>query len=91
MRALSTMEDAHMLQRDLTRIHDWAEENDMSFNGGKFKVLQYENVGNTPIKSYLTPMNREIETVTRLRDLGVEMSSTGRFDHQTDKVVKMTR
>ena len=85
------MWDAHALQRDLNRIYDWEERNNMSFNSGKFKVLQYGNVGGAPTRSYLTPVNSEIETVTRLRDLGVEMSSTGRFDRQIEKVVKKSR
>ena len=35
-RAVLTMGDAHALQRDLNKIYDWAERNNMSFNSGKF-------------------------------------------------------
>ena len=54
-------------------------------------MLQYGNVGGAPTRSYLTPVNSENETVTRLRNLGVEMLSTGRFYHKLVKVVKKAR
>ena len=43
MRAVSEPNDVMKLQEDLVKIYSWDQDNNMSFNDDKLKVLQYGN------------------------------------------------
>jgi ribonuclease P/MRP protein subunit RPP40 len=40
-RVINNEEDVKVLQRDINAIFEWADENNMYFNGDKFVTLQY--------------------------------------------------
>ena len=83
---LKTMEDASKLQEDLTSIYEWADENNMAFNGGKFEHLRYGGLHEDHV--YTAPEGLEIPTKTEVKDLGVMMSSSGKHDQQIQDIVK---
>jgi hypothetical protein len=60
------------LQEDLVAIYDWAQVNNMQFNGAKFEVLRYRGSGRAGMEHcYLAPDNSEIEEKRIIRDLRV--------------------
>ena len=84
--------DRRVLQEDLERVYEWAEANNMAFNDDKFKVLQYKaGRGSSAPGLYFSPGGAEIEGVPSLRDLGVQMTDSAKFDEQIDKVIKKSR
>ena len=73
--------DCERLQEDLSTIYDWAQVNNMQFNGTKFEVLRYRGSGRTGMEHhYLAPDNSEIEEKRLVRDLGVLMNTQVKFD-----------
>ena len=56
------------LQRDLTKVQEWAERWKMDFNIGKCKVM---HIGNKNPKNVYSMGGNEIETTNAERDLGV--------------------
>ena len=40
-RSIDTEEDVEELQKDLDKLYQWQEDNNMLFNGKKFEVLRY--------------------------------------------------
>ena len=41
LHSIHSPEDAKTLQQDLDAIYNWAEQNNMQFNGSKFELLRY--------------------------------------------------
>jgi hypothetical protein len=73
-RAISSTEDAQLLQDDLNRVYAWAEENNMLFNAKKFEAIRYGK--NTELKkstSYVSNTGSTIKTKESTRDLGVDV------------------
>ena len=56
------------LQRDLTKVQEWAERWKMDFNIGKCKVM---HIGNKNPKNVYSMGGNELETTNAERDLGV--------------------
>ena len=85
VKEIGNAEDAAQLQADLKTLYEWAECNNMKFNGGKFKHLRY---GPLSIDggNYLTEEQDEIDEVTSLGDLGIIMSGTGNFDDHINAI-----
>ena len=73
--------DRQLMQDDLQAVYQWAEGNNMKFNGKKFEELRY-GIQETRSIPYLQPNGEPIETVDEVRDLGIVMSSTAVFDSQ---------
>jgi hypothetical protein len=86
-------EDVENLQDNLERLYEWKNRNNMKFNGSKFQVIRYgpnEDIKNDTI--YFTEdMEDIIERFPSLRDLGVIMSDTGKFDDHIEHVAKKVR
>ena len=71
MRPMSRLDDEHMLPRDLESIYEWAEQNNMSFNNSKFKVLHYEGHGEIPNhRTYTSPGRDQIRKHSKAEELG---------------------
>ena len=73
--------DVTNLQKDLERVYVWAEENKMEFNAEKFEIMRFGN--NDPLKnctSYTSPSGAKIQEKENLRDLGVIMSNSLKFN-----------
>ena len=80
--------DLEKFQEDLEKLYNWAETNNMAFNGTKFELLRYGfNEELKTLSNYLTP-NAEniIEIKDVLRDLGVIMKDKNTFSECIDKV-----
>lgn len=92
-RPITNEHDIEKLQEDLDRIYNWAKQNNMKFNGTKFQVVKYGK--NDDLKNeneYFTEDTDEIiERYETLRDLGVILSDTAKFDKQIESVAKKTR
>ena len=84
--------DAEDLQADLDMLYEWADDNNMAFNGLKFEVLKY---GNNDVKynyDYTNPgATDNIEEKDTLRDLGIQMSNNGKYDEHITYVVRKAK
>ena len=68
-RGIRTESNVTVLQNDLNSIYNWAELNNMSFNGTKFKLLRYGN--NKILKDstkYLSSLGAQIEEHQHVKD-----------------------
>jgi hypothetical protein len=86
--AISSPQDAQLLQQDLEAVYRWAEENNMLFNDKKFDALRYGT--NQELKestNYISNNGTEIEVKESIKDLGVIMSSSADFKKHIDSLV----
>ena len=85
--------DATLLQEDLNAIYDWAKENGMQFNAGKFQALRYQPFPAYPLQqSYVGPDGIAIPELDTVRDLGIKMSKDATFRaHIAGMVAKCRR
>ena len=93
IRPVNTFEDVEALQDDLNKLYQWQETNNMAFNSNKFEVLRYG--WNQELKNsteYLTPDSEDlIDRKEALRDLGIQMSDTGKFSNHVESVCSRVR
>ena len=71
LRGVKNEEEVEDLQRDLEKLYQWQESNNMLFNGKKFEMLRYgKNQDLKNSTNYLTPRAEDlIEVKETLRDL----------------------
>ena len=90
---INSEDDVESMQSDLEKLFDWQNENKMKFNGAKFQVLRYGP--NTNIKDdtmYFTENTEEfIQRESSLRDLGIILSETGKFEDHIEHVSRKVR
>jgi hypothetical protein len=91
LKVVNTIEDAQLMQSDLSVVYDWAVGNNMLFNATKFKLLRYSANENTLEYNYVSPSGSVIEKENNIKDLGILMSDNGTFDAHIDKVVARAR
>ena len=81
------------IQEDLEKLYEWADENNMAFNGDKFECIKMgEN--DTVKNKYMYTVPKccgSIEDVNNLRDLGILVSDSGDYRDQIYKVVKKVK
>ena len=83
---ISTLEDVSALQSDLTKIFQWSTDNNATFNSDKFECLRYgKNKSIIESSFYLSNNQSVIECKPYVRDLGVTISSDGKFDEHISK------
>jgi ribonucleases P/MRP protein subunit RPP40 len=76
-------------KKNLDAIYKWAKEHNMEFNGSKFQLLRYgtdENLKSTT--SYLDNAAQTIQESLMSRDLGIIMSSDGKFSNHIEDLVQ---
>ena len=92
-KGIKSEKDIEDLQDDLEKLYDWAEKNNMVFNGTKFQVIRYgddEDLKNST--EYFTEGTSDIiERSETLRDLGVILSDDATFNEHVQHVVKKVR
>ena len=71
--AVSTLQDAQILQQDLDRLHEWELQWDMEFNPSKCVVIQVTQTRTLVPSRYLLH-GQILESVGSSRYLGVEIS-----------------
>ena len=88
-KSIESEEDVESLQNDLDKLYCWEKKNKMKFNGSKFQLLRYgqkEEIKNNTMY-FTADMEEIIDQFSNLRDLGVIMSDTAKFDDHIEKVV----
>ena len=89
MNAIKNVLDASKFQTDLNTVYEWAPKNKMEFNDVKFELIRYW-LSNDPLKellSYTTNTGTLINEKETIKDLGVMLSNSGKFDCHIDKVI----
>ena len=90
--AISSPQDAQLLQQELEVVFRWAEENNMLFNDKKFELLRYGT--NQDLKestSYTSNNGNEIQSKESTKDLGIIMSSSADFKTHIDSIVETVK
>lgn len=91
-RKIKDSSDVQALQDDLDAIYQWADDNNMQFNSGKFECIKYGRRKDLREASkYSTQDGKLIKTKDTVRDLGVTLDSDGTFTSQIDKVCSTAR
>ena len=75
-------------QEDLNKMYRWADENNMEYNDPKFELITF---GKPSRRNYKTPKGTAIKRKTVVKDLGVYMSSDGKFEEHIWNVIKQTQ
>jgi hypothetical protein len=78
-RVINNKEDVKALQGDINSIFEWADENNMYFNGDKFVSLQYRIKNNNIAANYVTSAGVQINRESQAKDLGVIMETDTGF------------
>ena len=90
---ISSLQDVAALQSDLEKIFQWSSDNNATFNSEKFECLRY-GCDKLIVSSsvYLSNNCSVIESKPSVRDLGVTISSDGKFDeHVTNTVTSASQ
>jgi ribonuclease P/MRP protein subunit RPP40 len=86
-KGINSLNDSEALQNDINHVYRWADTNNMMFNFDKFEALRYgEDHQLKTMFNYTTPDGKTIKDVEHAKDLGVQMSADGSFNHHIDKV-----
>ncbi|KAK3866896.1 hypothetical protein Pcinc_027606 [Petrolisthes cinctipes] len=89
LQEISLSADAELLQADLDSLYQWAEKNNMMFNGSKFEHMSYtvQGCNNCPPK-YTANYGSQISVKPEVRGLGVTLSCDGNFTSHINHVTK---
>ena len=86
---LSKNSDTKIMQEELSKIYEWAEDNLMIFNETKFEHLEYtSHLPYEPDRWLLTGDGVKMEKPETVRDLGVMIQNNGSFTNNIEHVVK---
>ena len=90
---VTSEQDIETLQEELIKLDNWAKENNMDFNKGKFVVMRYgQNEALKNETEYFSGNFEEIiERKDSVRDLGVQLTDNGAFEEHIEKVCKKVR
>ena len=83
--AVSSLEDAHILQQDLDRLHQWELQWDMEFNPIKCVVIHVTR-SRTPVPSQYLLHGETLESVEGPKYLGVEISNNLSFNNHIQNI-----
>ena len=83
--AFSSLEDAHILQQDLDRLHQWKLQWDMEFNPSKCVVIHVTR-SRTPVPSQYLLHGQALESVAGSKYLGVEISNNLSFNNHIQNI-----
>ena len=83
--AVSSLEDAQILQQDLDHLHEWELEWDMEFNPSKCVVIHVTRY-RTPIISQYLLHGQVLQSVAGSKYLGVEISSNMLFNNHIQNI-----
>ena len=86
---ISSEADIHYMQAHMEPIYDWQASNNMKFNFGKFKWLQFGVRPKYDINyNYFGPEYNEIFVQSdEVKDLGVLISPDGSFDKHISAII----
>ena len=86
-RIIKSEEDEDILQRDLDRLHFWAETNGMDINSSKSKSITFGR-GRNYNETVYTLNNIIIPRVTSCKYLGIQLDSKLSWESQVNFVVR---
>ena len=84
-KAINDNGSKHQLQQQLQIFYDWAHCNNMKFNDDKFEALYHGKKDQEHI--YLSPEGTTIPPKQSVKDLGVYMSTDGKFKTHIQNIV----
>jgi len=92
LKPIQDVEDTNKMQTDLTAVYEWAKDVNMELNGNKFQLLRYGPIQNLKDSTkYKDTSGEDICEEKSAKDLGIVLSSDGRYDLHTSKVVTKSR
>ena len=83
--AVSSLQDAEILQQDLDRLHDWELQWDMEFNPSKCVVIHVTRAVN-PVPSEYLLHGQILESVGSSKYLGVEIRNNLTFNNHIQNI-----
>ena len=83
--AVSSLEDAQILQQDLDHLHEWELKWDIEFNPSKCVVIHVTS-SRTPILSQYLLHGQVLESVAGSKYLGAEFSSNLLFNNHIQNI-----
>ena len=83
--AVSSLEDAHILQQDLDRLHQWELQWDMELNPSKCVVIHVTR-SRTPVLSQYLLHGQASGSVAISKYLGVEISNNLSFNNHIQNI-----
>ena len=87
IRAVGTLDDSILLQKDIDRLVEWCNENGMSLNAAKCRHIKFtRNVQFVP--SFYSIKETILEEVTTLKDLGIVLDSKLTFLPHSEQTIK---
>lgn len=85
-------EDCVQIQKDLTKVYAWAQNNNMEFNSSKCELMKYIYPNQEQINFiYKDPTGETIQRSNEVRDLGIIMNDNASFDTQIHAMVKKAK
>ena len=85
---VNTREDTQRVQSDLTRLYEWARNNNMEFNAEKFEHLTFTQYPPLQPLKYSTPTGTEMKFKETVNDLGITFSRSGKFQTHIAEMVR---
>ena len=80
--------DIDNLQNDLQIIYEWADNNNMLFNGKKFEGISFGKNDHDNYQKYKTPETSEIDRKHHVKDLGIIVSDDLKFNNHINSIVQ---
>ena len=91
-KAVKTLEDTELLQKELDKIYKWTIENNMELNDVKFELLRYGSNKNIKEQThYTSPSGKVIENKDVVKDLGIFMSNDCLFAYQINSAIEKAK
>ena len=91
-RGIFTEEDIKILQKELEKIYQWSDDNNMELNDKKFEGTSYGLNEDLKAKStYTTPSGKPVTMKKTVKDLGVLMSNDCKFKEHIDQVIEKAK
>ena len=90
MKQIASPRDVELLQGDLSKVYQWADDNNMSFNNQKFQHICYS--ANMDVdNSYSSPEGSQITRTATVCDLGVTLQNDATYSTHIVNVVSKAR
>ena len=80
-----------LLQSDLNRILNWAQENNMEMNEDKFELMRYGPLQNIKQNTSYQAHQQTINSNEFVRNLGINMSGDATFTHHINSITQTAR
>ena len=92
MNTIKTNEDRIYLQNDLDSVYEWADENKMKFNSGKFEAIDYHSRERpNEYHEYKTSDGQTIQRKKQVKDLGILMNCDATYSENIVTMVKKAK